>query len=289
MYHPFILFTIMHMALGLVTYLSARLLGFDHWLFLHDWSMGEFISVALGFGVTGGVLALIFSKPLVKYFYHIKILSNPGYGRQRWLVDRVEELAMQAGIEAPDVGIFKSAEINALAAGYSKHHALIAISSTMLETFDPDELDAVLGHEIAHITNGDMQTHALLHGGLNTYMLFLPHLVGRLVDRFFLRTPAYHGMTYRFIHILFMLGVSNLAILLVSWFSRQREFRADARAAHLVGPEKVIAALRSLYLDTYPHTNVTQSWYQPLIDFLIQPFMTHPSLQERIAALRTMQ
>ena len=252
---------------------------------------GGLLVVAAIFGFGGSLISLALSKWTAKRMMGVRIIDRPDSELERWLVGAVKRLAEQAEVAMPEVGIFDSEEMNAFATGARRNAALVAVSSGLLRNMSRTQVEAVLGHEISHVSNGDMVTLALLQGVLNTFVIFLARIIGGIVDRAVLRNDRQEsGMGFFAVTMLaqFLLGI--LASLIVCWYSRRREFRADRGGADLSGAGNMIDALQML----------KRSHGQPLPQQLqafgintgseagfMRLFMTHPPLDERIAALKT--
>lgn len=239
-------------------------------------------------GMTGSVISLAMSKWMAKSSMGVRVIDHPGNTTEKWLADTVRRQAEKAGIDMPEVGIFDSPAPNAFATGMSRNAALVAVSTGLLQTMDSDEVEAVLGHEISHVGNGDMVTMALLQGVVNTFVYFFATIIGHVVDRTVFRTERGYGPAYYITQLVAQICLSILATMIVMWFSRRREFRADAGGARLAGRPKMIGALRALQRSHEPAElpgefaafgiNGGGGW-QKL-------FMSHPPLEERIAALQ---
>ena len=246
------------------------------------------------FGMSGAFISLLMSKWLAKRGAGVQVIGMPQTRQEQWLLETVAELARNAGIQMPEVGIFPSPVSNAFATGWNKNAALVAVSEGLLQRFSPDEAKAVLGHEIGHVANGDMVTLALIQGVVNTFVMFFARIIGQIVDRAISRDGREGGMGY-FIATLFaqmVLGV--LASTIVFWFSRWREFRADAAGAHLAGRNNMIGALERLRAeqglpDDLPAEMTAFGIRENVKQRFSDLFMTHPPLEKRIAALRTAQ
>ena len=241
-------------------------------------------------GMTGSVISLFISKWSAKNAMGVHVIDRPQNQTEQWLVGTVERLARQAGIGMPEVGIFQAPEANAFATGANRNSALVAVSTGLLQGMDAEEVEAVLGHEISHVANGDMVTMALMQGVVNTFVYFFASIIGHIVDRVVFKTERGYGPAYYITQIVAQIALSILASMLVMWFSRYREFRADAGGAQLAGRQKMISALRALQ----------RSHEQPqlpgeLAAFGINGgsvrrlFMSHPPLEERITALQQMR
>lgn len=246
--------------------------------------------IALAFGMGGSFISLQMSKWLAKRSTGAQVIENPRSPMERWLVDTVSRLASQANIPMPEVAVFQSNSINAFATGASKSSSLVAVSTGMLQQMSQDEQEAVLAHEIAHIANGDMVTMALVQGVLNTFVIFLARIIAQAISAFVARgNENGQGLGFiAYIGVVFVLEMvlGVLASIIAMWFSRQREYRADAGSARLVGSHKMIAALQRLKQSTEPELD------GQLVAFGIngkksELFASHPSLDNRIEALRS--
>jgi heat shock protein HtpX len=238
-------------------------------------------------GMTGSFISLAMSKWSAKQAMGVQVIEQPQNQTERWLVDIVAKQARLAGIGMPEVGIFQAPEANAFATGMNKNSALVAVSSGLLQNMNADEVEAVLGHEMTHVANGDMVTMALMQGVVNTFVYFFASIIGYVVDRVIFKTERGYGLAYYITQIIAQIALGILASMLVMWFSRYREFRADAGGAKLAGREKMIAALRALQ-----RGHDAQDLPGQLAAFGINGggvsrlFMSHPPLEERIAALQ---
>jgi heat shock protein HtpX len=286
------LFLLTNLAVIFVLSISLRLLGVER--ILDEQGIGLDLNALLVFagmfGFGGALISLAISKWTAKHLTGAQVIEQPTEATERWLVETVRHQAQRAGIGMPEVAIYDAPDVNAFATGMSRNHALVAVSTGLLQTMRRDEAEAVLGHEVSHIANGDMVTLALIQGVVNTFVIFLSRVVGHLVDRLVFKTEREHGPAFWVTAIIAELVLGILASIIVMWFSRRREFRADAGGARLAGRGKMIAALERL----------KQSYEQPhlpdqLAAFgisgrvghgLKRLFMSHPSLDERIAALR---
>jgi heat shock protein HtpX len=246
------------------------------------------MSAVIGFG--GSFISLAMSKFLAKRSMGVKIIEQPANQTEQWLVRTVKRQAEQAGIGMPEVGIFNSPEPNAFATGMSRNNALVAVSAGLLQNMDADEVEAVLGHEITHVSNGDMVTMGLIQGVINTFVIFLSRVIGHVVDRVVFKTERGYGPAYYVTSIVAQIFLSILASMIVMWFSRRREFRADAGGASLAGRDKMVAALQALQRGSEPHDLPGEfaafGISGGLGSGIKKLFMSHPPLEERIAALR---
>ena len=244
------------------------------------------MSAVIGFG--GSFISLAMSKWSAKRAMGVQVIQSPARPQERWLVETVARQAEQAGIGMPDVGIFQSDTVNAFATGMSKNSSLVAVSTGLLQKMTAEEAEAVLGHEVSHVANGDMVTMGLLQGVVNTFVIFLSRIVGFLVDRVILKNDRGLGIGYFITSIVAQIFLSIFATMIVMWFSRRREFRADEGGAALADRQKMVAALRRLQGDTaedLPGEFAAFGISGGRPTGIKALFMSHPPLTERIAAL----
>ncbi|MGR9086863.1 MAG: protease HtpX [Gammaproteobacteria bacterium] len=252
-----------------------------------DLDINALLIMSAVIGMTGSFISLVMSKWSAKNAMGVHVIEQPQNQTERWLVDTVARLAREAGIGMPEVGIFQAPEPNAFATGMNKNSALVAVSTGLLQAMNADEVEAVLGHEISHVGNGDMVTMALMQGVVNTFVYFFATIIGHVVDRVVFRTERGYGPAYYITQIAAQIVLGILASMLVMWFSRYREFRADAGGAQLAGRHKMIGALHALQRAHEPQPLPGQ-----LAAFgiagrgMMRLFMSHPPLEERIAALQ---
>jgi heat shock protein HtpX len=238
-------------------------------------------------GMTGSVISLAMSKWTAKQAMGVQVIEQPQNTTEQWLLAIVSKQAQQAGIGMPEVGIFQAPEANAFATGMNRNSALVAVSTGLLQRMSNDEVEAVIGHEMTHVANGDMVTMALMQGVVNTFVYFFASIIGHVVDRVILQNERGHGMGYFLAQMVAQIALGFLASILVMWFSRYREFKADAGGANLAGRNKMINALRALQREYE-----SQDLPGQLAAFGINGssvkslFMSHPPLEERIAALQ---
>ncbi|MGE0557289.1 MAG: protease HtpX [Burkholderiales bacterium] len=243
------------------------------------------------FGFGGAFISLLISKWMAKMATGAQVIEVPANTTERWLVDTVRRQAERAGIGMPEVAIYDAPDVNAFATGWNRNDALVAVSTGLLNNMTQDEAEAVLGHEVSHVANGDMVTLTLIQGVVNTFVIFLSRVVGFFVDRVLLKNERGQGPGFWIATIVAELLLGILASMVVAWFSRHREFRADAGGAELAGRQKMIAALERLKM------NHEQSALPAQISAfgisggggLMRLFMSHPPLDERIEALRAAQ
>jgi len=264
--------------LGLSGTLDAQGIGLD---------LNSLLVMSAVIGMTGSVISLAMSKWSAKQAMGVHVIEQPQNETERWLVDIVARQARLAGIGMPEVGIFQTPEANAFATGMNRNSALVAVSTGLLQNMNADEVEAVVGHEITHVSNGDMVTMALMQGVVNTFVYFFASIIGYVVDRVILQNERGYGPAYYITQMVAQIALGILASMLVMWFSRYREFRADAGGAKLAGREKMIDALRALQ-----RGHDAQDLPGQLAAFGINGggmsrlFMSHPPLEERIAALQ---
>lgn len=282
-----------NIAIMVVLSIIVSVLGVDRYLTQNGLNLPMLLafSAVLGFG--GSFISLLMSKFIAKRAMGVHVISQPRNDTERWLVDTVRKFAETAHIGMPEVGIFDSPDPNAFATGANKNNALVAVSTGLLNNMRRNEVEAVLGHEVAHVANGDMVTLTLIQGVMNTFVFFLARVIGFVVDRVILKNERGAGIGYMLTVILAQVVLGILAGMIVAWFSRKREFRADSGGAYLAGAPSMIGALEALQRVHSPtdlpekmqafgiRSGKPQGW-QKL-------FMTHPPLEERIAALRSAQ
>lgn len=243
-------------------------------------------------GMSGALISLAMSRFLAKRSMRVRVIESPRGGTEKWLLDTVSRQAKLAGIGMPEVGIFPSAQPNAFATGMFRNKALVAVSQGLLDTMEPGEVEAVLGHEVSHVANGDMITLALVQGVVNTFVIFLSRIIGHFVDRVVFRNQRGYGPAYFITSIFAQIVLSILATMVVMWFSRRREFRADAGGAKLAGRDQMIASLRRLQ-----KVHEAPDMPKEMAAFGIRGlsgksgfrrlFLSHPPLEERIHRLES--
>ena len=283
------LFVITNLAVVLLLSMTARILGVDRWLTAGGLNLGGLLVFAALFGFGGSFISLAMSKWMAKRSVGAVVIENPRDQTERWLVDTVRRQAEKAGIGMPEVAIYQAPEINAFATGMNRNAALVAVSTGVLNSMTADEAEAVLAHEVSHVANGDMVTLSLIQGVVNTFVIFLSRVAGYVVDRMILKNDRGHGIGFFVTSMIAEVILGLLASVIVMWFSRQREYRADAGGASLAGRQKMIAALERLKAAHEPTTlpdGMQAFGISGGGGGLRALLTTHPSLDSRIAALR---
>ena len=286
------LFLATNIAIVLVLGISLRLLGFEGILDQQgiDLDINSLLIFAAVFGFGGSFISLAISKWTAKRFTGAQVIESPKNSTEQWLVSTVNRQAQLAGIGMPEVAIYDAPDVNAFATGMSRNNALVAVSTGLLRSMTQEEAEAVLAHEVSHVANGDMVTLALIQGVVNTFVIFLSRVIGHVVDRVVFKVERGHGPAFWITAIIAEIVLGILASIIVMWFSRQREFRADAGGAHLASREKMIAALERLKASVnQPHLPDQLAAFGisgGLGTGIKRLFMSHPPLDERIAALK---
>ena len=286
------LFLLTNLAIVLVASITLSLLGFEGYLAANgvDLNLSSLLVFCFIFGMAGSFVSLLLSKTMAKMGTGTQIISQPRTADEKWLVDTVAELSKEAGIGMPEVGIFQSQASNAFATGWDRNNALVAVSTGLLSRFSHDEARAVMAHEIGHVANGDMVTLALVQGVVNTFVMFFSRIIGHTIDRAVFKTERGHGPAFYITTFVAEIILGILASMIVFWISRQREFRADAAGAQLAGAPAMIGALERLRAEQGAPSELPDS----MVAFgirtggknMMRLFMTHPPLEERIAALQ---
>ena len=286
-----ILFILTNLAVMLVLSVVAQVTGLDRWLAARGGDLTGLLAMAALFGFGGALISLAMSKWMAKRAMGVQVIEKPANPEQEWLVSTVRALAAQARIGMPEVGVFDSPQPNAFATGARRNAALVAVSSGLLRSMSRSEVEAVLGHEITHVANGDMVTLTLIQGVVNTFVIFLSRIVGGIVDRALSRDGEGRGGFGYFITVMVMQVIFGvLANMIVMAFSRYREFRADAGGAQLAGRNNMIGALERLKMAHAPALPTQMAAFGisgGLGTGLRRLFMSHPPLEERIAALQS--
>ena len=287
------LFLVTNLAVMLVIGVIFNLLGLHSSLAANgvDLDLKKLLVMSAIIGSSGSVISLLMSKWSAKRGMGVVVIEHPQNQTEQWLMDIVARQSQLAGIGMPEVGIFESPEPNAFATGASRDNALVAVSTGLLHSMNADEVEAVVGHEISHVANGDMITMALMQGVVNTFVYFFATIIGHFVDKVILKNEeSGYGWAYYVTQMVAQIALGILASMLTMWFSRYREFRADEGGANLAGREKMISALQALQRVNEPAELPGQ-----LAAFGISGsgsmklFMTHPPLEERIAALQNLR
>jgi heat shock protein HtpX len=283
------LLVVTNIAVMVVLSLIIQVFGLDRALAQKGLNVTGLLIVSAVFGFGGAFISLLISKWMAKRAMGVRVITNPANETERWLVNVVTQQAQAAGIGMPEVGIFDSPDPNAFATGANKNSALVAVSTGLLNNMRREEVEAVLGHEVSHVANGDMVTLTLIQGVMNTFVFFLARVIGYIVDKVILKNERGHGIGYIATVIVAQIVLGVLAGMVVAWFSRQREYRADAGGAHLAGTNAMIGALQALkrvhtptalpeQMKAFGINDAQPSGFQRLL-------MSHPPLDERIAAL----
>jgi len=285
-----ILFLVTNLAVMLVLSLSASLLGINRFLTGNGLNLGMLLAFAALMGFGGAFISLWMSKPIAKWSTGARVIEQPGNATEAWLMNTVARQAQAAGIGMPEVAVYQGAP-NAFATGATKNSSLVAVSTGLLESMTQEEVEAVLAHEVAHIANGDMVTLTLVQGVVNTFVVFLARVVGYFVDGMLRKNDEEHagpGIGYMVTVVICEIVFGILASIIVAWFSRQREFRADRGAARIMGrPQPMVAALRRLGGLAEGELPKNMSAFGISGGgSMMALFSSHPPIEERIAALQ---
>ena len=285
-----LLFIATNLAVIAVLSLSMRLLGIDSLLDQQGihLNLQALLIYAAIIGFSGSFISLFISKWSAKKMTRAEVITTPKNNTEKWLLNTVKHQATQARIACPEVAIYPANEPNAFATGMNKNNSLVAVSSGLLQAMTQEEVEAVLAHEVSHVANGDMVTMALIQGVVNTFVIVLSRIIGHFVDRVVFKTERGHGPAFWITSIIAEIVLGILASIIVRWFSRQREYRADAGAAYLVGSDKMVAALQRLAkMSTTPLPDQMQAMGIAGDKMTLSGlFMTHPPIEKRIAALK---
>ena len=286
-----VLFVMTNLAVVVVLGIVANLLGVNRFLTANGLNLGALLGFALIMGFGGAIISLLISKPVAKWSAGVRVIDQPQNVDEAWILETVRKFADKAGIGMPEVGIFDG-EPNAFATGAFKNSALVAVSTGLLQGMTREEVEAVIGHEVAHIANGDMVTMALIQGVMNTFVVFLSRVIGYAVDSFLRRGSDSHsgpGIGYMITTVVLDILLGFVAAIIVAWFSRQREFRADAGAAQLMGRRQpmmnALARLGGMVPGELPKSIAAMG----IAGGIGKWFSTHPPIEERIAALQNSQ
>jgi len=290
-----VLFLATNIAIVLVLGITLRILGVES--ILDQQGVGldinSLLIFAAVFGFGGSFISLAISKWMAKRSTGAQVIETPRNAQESWLVNTVRRQAEKAGIGMPEVAIYDAPDVNAFATGMSRNNSLVAVSTGLLNSMTQDEAEAVLGHEVSHIANGDMVTLTLIQGVVNTFVIFLSRVIGHIVDRVVFKVERGHGPAFWITAIIAEIILGILASTIVMWFSRQREFRADIGGANLAGRQKMIAALQRLQGSVneqhLPDQIAAFGINGGLGEGIKKLFMTHPPLSERIEALSRYQ
>ena len=286
-----ILFVLTNVLVVAVLGIVASLLGVNRYLTANGLNLGALLGFALVMGFGGAIISLLISKPMAKWTSGVRLINQPQNADEAWIVDTVRKLADKAGIGMPDVGIFEG-DPNAFATGAFKNSALVAVSTGLLAGMTHEEIEAVIGHEIAHVANGDMVTMTLIQGVMNTFVVFLSRVIGYAVDSFLRKgdeRSSGPGIGYMITTFVLDIVLGFAAAMVVAWFSRHREFRADAGSARLLGRRQpminALARLGSVHTGELPKSVAAFG----IAGGMGQLFATHPPIEERITALQNAQ
>ncbi len=287
-----LLFIVTNLAVMLVLGIAAHLLGVNRYLTANGLNLGMLLGFAAIMGFGGAIISLLMSKPMAKWTTGAQIINDSADPTHRWIVGTVQQFAQKAGIGMPEVAIYDG-EPNAFATGAFKNSALVAVSTGLLHSMSREEVEAVIGHEVAHVANGDMVTMTLIQGVMNTFVVFLSRVIGYFVDRVILKNDREGvGIGYMVTTIVLDIVLGVLAAIIVAWFSRQREYRADAGAAALMGRKQpminALARLGGLEPGALPQT-VQNMGINARPSGLMALFSSHPPIEDRIRALQQAQ
>ncbi|WP_048440408.1 protease HtpX [Caenimonas sp. SL110] len=285
-----ILFVLTNLAVVLVLGVVASLLGVNRYLTANGLNLTALLGFALIMGFGGAFISLLISKPVAKWSAGVRIIEQPQNADEAWIVETVRRFADKAGIGMPEVGIFDG-EPNAFATGAFKNSALVAVSTGLLQGMTREEVEAVIGHEVAHVANGDMVTMALIQGVMNTFVVFLSRVIGYAVDSFLHKgeNRSGPGIGYMITTIVLDILLGFLAAIIVAWFSRQREFRADAGSANLLGRKQPMINALARLGGMVPGELPKGLQAMGITSGVGKLFSTHPPIEERIAALQAAQ
>ncbi len=286
------LFLMTNLAVILVASVTLNLLGVGSYMTAQGLNFTALLAFCLVFGMAGSIVSLLLSKFMAKQAMRVQTIVSPRSADEQWLHGTVAELAQKASIGMPEVGVFHSPAPNAFATGWNRNNALVAVSTGLLQRMSREEVKAVLGHEIGHVANGDMVTLALIQGVVNAFVMFFARIIGNFVDKAILKNEGGPGLGFYISTFVAEMILGILASTIVFWFSRRREFRADQAGAELVSPSAMISALQALQSQygqpsDMPDEMVAFGISGELKHSLAGLFMTHPPLENRIAALRS--
>ncbi len=286
-----ILFVLTNVMVVAVLGIVASLLGVNRYLTPNGLNLGSLLGFALIMGFGGAIISLLISKPMAKWTSGVRIINQPQNADEAWIVETVKKLADKAGIGMPEVGIFEG-DPNAFATGAFKNSSLVAVSTGLLQGMTHEEIEAVIAHEVAHVANGDMVTMTLIQGVMNTFVVFLSRVIGYAIDSFLRKGDSQNsgpGMGYMITTIVLDIVLGFAAAIVVAWFSRHREFRADAGAAALMNRKQpminALARLGGMHPGELPKSVAAFG----IAGGIGKLFSTHPPIEERIAALQSSQ
>lgn len=283
-----LLFVLTNLAVMLVLGVVTSVFGLNRYLGANGLQLGTLLAYAMVVGFTGAIISLLISKPMAKWSTGAQVINESSNPTHQWIVSTVRNLAERAGIAMPEVAIFEG-EPNAFATGAFKNSALVAVSTGLLQSMNRDEVEAVIGHEVAHIANGDMVTMTLIQGVMNTFVVFLSRVIGSFVDRVVFRNERGPGAGYYITTIVLDLVLGLVAAMIVAWFSRQREYRADAGSAQLLGRRQpminALARLGGLEPGQLPQAVQAMGISGPRSG-LMALFASHPPIEDRIRVLQ---
>ena len=286
-----LLLILTNVAVVAVLGIVASLLGVNHYLTRNGLNLGALLGYALVMGFGGAIISLLISKPMAKWSSGVQVIEQPRNQDEAWIVETVRKFADKAGIGMPEVGIFEG-DPNAFATGAFKNSALVAVSTGLLQSMTHDEIEAVIGHEVAHIANGDMVTMTLIQGVMNTFVVFLSRVIGYAIDSFLRKGDSENsgpGIGYTITTLVLDIVLGFAGAIVVAWFSRQREFRADAGAAKLMGRKQpminALARLGGVHPAEFPKGMAAMG----IAGGIGEWFSTHPPIEDRIAALQNAQ
>ncbi len=287
------LFLLTNIAVLVVASIVLSVLGVERYISGSGLNLTSLLIFCAVFGFTGSIISLLLSKKMAKWGSKAQVIEQPTNHKEQWLLTTVQELANEAGIKMPQVAVFPAHEANAFATGWNKNDALVAVSSGMLDRYPPDEIRAVMAHEIGHVANGDMVTLTLIQGVVNTFVMFFARIAGYAVDQFLRRDDEGEGSVgwgYYIATMIFEILFGILASMIVMWFSRYREFRADEAGARLAGKGAMIAALARIQseheVSHMPDTMVAFGIRRGRKSSFGELFSSHPPINDRIAALQ---
>ncbi|TDR15222.1 heat shock protein [Marinomonas communis] len=288
-----LLFLLTNIAVLVVASIVLSVLGVERYISSSGLNLTSLLIFCAVFGFTGSIISLLLSKKMAKWGSKAQVIEQPRNHKEQWLLTTVQELANDAGIKMPEVAVFPAHEANAFATGWNKNDALVAVSSGMLDRYPPDEIRAVMAHEIGHVANGDMVTLTLIQGVVNTFVMFFARIAGYAVDQFLRKDDEGEGSVgwgYYIATMIFEILFGILASMIVMWFSRYREFRADEAGARLAGKGAMIAALARIQseheVSHMPDTMVAFGIRRGRKSSFGELFSSHPPINDRIAALQ---